>query len=116
MNLKCRLKGTILLESLLAMVVVMLCFGIAVMIYNNVITGSREKLKVAARLQLETEAQQCHRENQFIDATEDAGAFRVEKLILPYKESTDLFELRLTAIAPDGKTLAEYHELFLHTR
>ena len=36
--LKQKLRGYILLESILAMVIVMTCFGVAAMIYNNVIT------------------------------------------------------------------------------
>lgn len=106
-----KLKGAVLLESMLAMIVVMLCFGIAVMIYNNVVAGSREKIKVLARIQLATEAEKAKAGERLLDETIECNGFRIERRVLPYRDAADLCELELTAIMPDGKQIAEYHEL-----
>lgn len=106
-----KLKAAVLLESMLAMIVVMLCFGIAVMIYNNVVAGSREKIKVLARIRLDNEAVKAKADERLLDGTVECAEFKIERRILPYRDAADLYELQLTAIMPDGKQIAEYHEL-----
>jgi hypothetical protein len=106
-----RLKGYILMESMLAMVLVMLCFGIATLIYNNVIASSGNQLRVIARMRLANQAQLAKSENRLLDETIDCSSFRIEQRIQPYQMSSHLIELKLTAIQPNGKELATYHEL-----
>lgn len=107
-----RLGGYVLLESIVAMIVIMLCFGIATAIVNNVVSGSRSSMRLLARLRLEQEAQRSKNEKRFIDETIAYPEFHIEKKIHPREESAQLFELEIRAVAPDGKTLDEYHALF----
>jgi hypothetical protein len=106
-----KLKGYILLESMIAMIIVMLCFGFSVMIYNNVVTGSRNKLKVRARICLENEAIKSKLENRMPDETVEYDEFHIEKKMVPYSTSSNLYQLNYKALTPDGIALAEYHEI-----
>ena len=106
-----KLKGYVLLESMIAMILVMMCFGFSVMIYNTVITGARSKLKVLARISLENEAIKSRKENRQLDETITRNEFRIEKRVIPFKKSENLFQLHYTAITPDGILLAEYNEI-----
>lgn len=106
-----KLKGYVLLESMIAMIIVMLCFGFSIMIYNNIVTGSRSKLKVLARICLESEAMESKSQNRFLDETIDCGEFHIEKKNIPYKLSDNLIQLHYTAIMRDGFQLEEYNEI-----
>jgi hypothetical protein len=106
-----RLKGYILLESMIAMIIVMLCFGISIMIYNNIATNSRNKLKVEARIQMGNEAIKSKSENRFLDETIEFDEFYLKKKTIAYGKSETLYQLNYTAITPDGFHLAEYNEI-----
>ncbi len=106
-----KLKGYVLLESMIAMIIVMLCFGFSVMIYNNIVTGSRSKLRILARIRMESEAMKSRSENHLLDETIQYDEFHLEKKIIPYNTSENLIQLHYTAITPDGFQLAQYNEI-----
>jgi hypothetical protein len=106
-----KLKGYVLLESMIAMIVVMLCFGVSMMIHTNVITGSRNTLTVLARIRLENEAIRAKNSERLIDETIAGEAFRIEKTILPWPGSDNLYRLTLVAVTPGGRQLARYDEV-----
>ncbi|MEO5644576.1 MAG: hypothetical protein ABIQ40_08555 [Bacteroidia bacterium] len=108
-----KLKGYALLESMIAMIIVMMCFGFSIMIYNTIVTSSRSKLKVLARIRLENEALHSKFSNRLIDETISNDEFRIEKKLIPVENSDNLFQLHYTAITTDGVLLAEYKE-FIH--
>lgn len=106
-----RLNGYVLLESMIAMVIVMLCFAVATVIYNNVVNGSRYRLKVIARLELEAEAFRTKQEKIFLDETIEADEFSIERRIIPYPGTNGTVRLLLEAYAPDHHLLSRYEEL-----
>jgi hypothetical protein len=106
-----KLNGYALLESMIAMIVVMLCFGFSMMIYNTIVTGTRNKLKVIARIRLENEAIGSKAENRLIDEIIPGNEFRVEKKLIPLDYAENLFQLHYSAITADGVQLAEYNEI-----
>jgi hypothetical protein len=110
-----KLKGYALLESMVAMIIVMLCFGFSMMIYNTIVTGTRSKLKVIARIRLENEAISSKAENRLLDETIPGDEFRIEKKLIPLENSESLLQLHYTAITTDGAQLAEYNEI-IHAR
>lgn len=110
-----KLKGYVLLESMIAMILVMMCFGFSVMIYNTVVTGSRNKLKVMARIRLENEAIQSKLEKRFVDEKTAYDEFSIEKRITPFGNSDQIFLLHYSAVAPGGMVLADYKEI-IHAR
>jgi hypothetical protein len=106
-----KLKGYVLLESMIAMIIVMMCFGFSVMIYTTVMTGTRSKLKVLARIRMQNEAIKAKKENRLLDETIEYDEFRIEKRIVAFENSEDLLLLNYKAIAPDGILLGQYKEI-----
>lgn len=109
-----RAKGYVLLESIFSMVVIMICFGIAMMVFNMVLSNSGSALKTKARIQLQAEAGKCKSEQLFLDENIDFDAYIIERRIKSWNSSEHLIILELRAITPDGKTLAEHYELVQH--
>jgi hypothetical protein len=106
-----KLKGYVLLESMIAMIIVMMCFGFSVMIYNTVVMGTQNKLKVLARICLENEAIKSKKQNRLVDEDADYNEFRIEKRISSFANSETIFLLHCSAITPGGIVLAEYKEI-----
>ena len=106
-----KLKGAVLLESMIAMIIVMLCFGLGVMIFTNVTSGSRNSLRILARARICTESVKTKEEKRYIDEDILCGEFTVRKRITPYLSSGKIFVLQYSAVMPDHKILAEAHEL-----
>jgi hypothetical protein len=105
------LRAYVLLESVFAMIILMICFGIAMMIYENVVNHSQSQLALLARYRIQTEATLAKSEKLFLGETKEYDEFRIEKKVTAYQDETDVFEMELKAIAPNGKLLYDYHEL-----
>ncbi|MCA6363621.1 MAG: hypothetical protein IM638_11340 [Bacteroidetes bacterium] len=106
-----RLNGYILLESILAMVIVMACFGVAAMIYNNVIGGMRGRLHLQARVTLEQEAVKAKLKNRLLSEQIPHEILLISKTVEQYKGTENVYLLKLSATDKDGKLLAVHREL-----
>lgn len=111
MAMKLQLKAYALLESMFAMVVIMICFGIAMMTFSNIIHSTRASLETLARVRTQTEAERCKEQHELLDDIISYEEFHIERTITPSTHAENLYELKLEAITPDGHTLYEYHEL-----
>lgn len=109
-----RVKGYVLLESIFSMVVIMICFGVAMMVFNMITSNSGTALKTRARIQLQTEAEKCKSAHLFLDEDLRFDAYTVERRVKPYNANEHVSLLELRAITPEGKTLAEHYELVQH--
>ncbi len=109
-----RVRGYVLLESMFSMVVIMICFGIAMMIFSTITTNSASNLKTNARIRLHTEAEKCKSTHLFLDEDIACEAYIVERRIIPCNENEHVSILELRAVTPEGKTLAEHYEIIPH--
>jgi Tfp pilus assembly protein PilV len=112
--LKQKIKSAGLLESLVAMVIVIICMGIATMIYVNVMQGDNKRQQLKANLTLHAIADSTVRQKLFIDDKSEAGNLIIEKTLRPYNNSANLQWLNLKAFDKNSKKLlAERNELIL---
>ncbi len=102
-----------MMESIFAMITIMICFGICMMVFTTITSGSSSALQVKARVCLQSEADRCKAEHNFSDAIVTEEQFTIEKTVSPYETNAALTEMILLAKNADGKILAEYHELLL---
>jgi Tfp pilus assembly protein PilV len=104
-KLKSRVKGSSILEVVIAMVVIVAVFGIALMIFSNVMRSSLSVKKIRAQaiaqqLLLRTEAQRTFTDTAFL-----SGDLRFERSARPYTENNGLTEIRVTALDSHKDTL-----------
>lgn len=104
-------KGYVLLESIVAMVIIMTCFGIAMLIFITASSGFGSKLNVEARIRLHTEAELCKANVNFFDEDIPCSAFTIERRVKKFLASEQVAVLEMRAITPEGKVLAEHYEL-----
>lgn len=109
-----RLKGFVLLESVFAMIAVMICFGIAVMIFNQVTASGSVEAETLARLRLQQEADQLRATEIHIDGQTGCEGFVIRRTFVTDPAQPHLTEMILIAVNDNQKVLAEYHEFLLH--
>lgn len=107
------LKAATLMESLIAMILIVVCFGVATMIYTNVLDSDKQRLHLKAILILNKKAIETKTKKEFLDSEEQAGDWTIKKIIEHYPETENLYKLTLTALSKSGKTIAIRNELIL---
>jgi hypothetical protein len=108
-----RLKGFMLMESVFSMITIMICFGICMMVFNTVTSGTTGALTIHARIRLHEEAEKCKAGEDFTDAVIVSEQFVIERSFVPWNDESSLTEMKFTARNAEGKIIAEYHELLV---
>ena len=106
-----KLKAATLIESLVAMVIVMLCFGISAMIYVNVMNADNQRLKLSAHLLLNETAVLTKTGKNFLDREIKGERLDIKASFTKYRESSDLTLMTLTAVDKEGKLLGTRKEI-----
>jgi len=104
------LKASTLLEVVIAMVIILIVFTLAIGIYHNVLSGSPslkiQQAQAMARKMIFTSINEANWNDEEIT---DADILLV-KTVEPYGESNDLVIITVTASQP-GKTLAKSRQI-----
>jgi Tfp pilus assembly protein PilE len=110
-GMKSKLKAATLFESLIAMIIIIVCFGVAVMIYTNVLNSDKQRSELTAILLLNKEAVEFKKEKKFIDDEKKVGDWNIKKTIQLYEYTKNVYHLQLMAIDKNGNTIATRNEL-----
>lgn len=105
------LKASTLLESIIAMVIVLVCFTIATMIFVNITNSDKQRLKLKALTVLNREAIETKKSNLLLDEEKIIHPFTVKKVVERFPETDNLYKLLLIAKDSTGKTIAVRNEL-----
>lgn len=106
-----RLKGSILIESMLSMVIVMTCFGAGLAIYAKISSSDNNRLRLRAQLLTEETAIRTKREKRFVSETLEAEPLRLVKMVSPYKDAPGALLLVIEAYSSEDQKLAEHYEI-----
>ncbi|PCJ87266.1 MAG: hypothetical protein COA57_04870 [Flavobacteriales bacterium] len=111
--LKQKIKATTLVETLIAMVIVMITFGLGLMIYVNVMNSGNQQLKLNAQLLMNQMAAETKTDNNFLDEEMETETLKIIKTVLPYEGSKRLNILMFEAFNKGGKKVTERKELII---
>ncbi|MBS1635861.1 MAG: type II secretion system protein [Bacteroidetes bacterium] len=111
--LKKRIQASTLLETLIAIVLILVCFSIATVVLVNIMQSDNGRMKLHARTELEALYIKTMEEKTFIDEDVEFDTFSIHKTISPYQDSPDLYLLALTATSKNAQVLDEFKKLIL---
>ena len=106
-----KVKAATLIESLIAMIIIVVCLGAGTMIYLNVLQSDKQRLKLKAILMLNKEADKIKKDKSFIDGEQQVGDYVVKKTIKKFSETENLYSLILVALNKEGKVIGMRNEL-----
>jgi Tfp pilus assembly protein PilV len=105
-----RVKGSSLVEVLVAMVIIMVAFSIAMTIFANILAGSQNLHKLQARALVASASAQLPDSGNVADTT-----YTVNDILVTRKTSsaknTSLSHLTISATGAGGDTLAIIHQI-----
>ena len=113
MKLNDRIKASSLLETIVALLVVMTVFGIAMTIYINVLRNSDSLSTLKAIQTLEQVAAETKTKRSYFDESFRVDEIMVEKSFIQYQHNEDLWLMDLKAIDPLNKTIATRKEILI---
>jgi len=108
-----KLRASTLLETLIAIVLILICFAIATMVLVNIMQSDNGRLKFHAQTELQAVYLKTIEDKEYIDATIDYEAFHIQKTIEPYRGAPNLYLLKLTATAESKQVLGELKKILL---
>jgi len=108
-----RFKATTILESMVAMVIAVVCLGIGTMVFVNVLNSDKDRSSLRADLLLNRISLQLKRAKLFIDGEEKAENLIIRKTFEKYGDTDNLLQMTLQALDENNKLLFERKELIL---
>lgn len=108
-----RLKATTLIESMIAMVIIVASMGIATLTYLNVMRSDEQRLQLKANQLLNQEAFQLKKDKNFVDEEKQMDGWTIKKTVEKYKETENLYQLTLSITNEKGKEIFKRMELIL---
>lgn len=106
-----KIAASTLIEVLIAMVIVIVIYGIAMMIFLNVQKSSNTALKTLALLELEKVVIETKKKFTFIDEEYKTENLEIKKKISVYQKCSELRELSFEVFDLSGKLIIERKEL-----
>ncbi len=108
------LKGSTLIEVLVAMVIIVICLGIATIIILNISKSGNTRLKLFSEQYAEKVIEQSKLNHEYQDENYETEGIIIEKRVGLYKNLDGLFELTVTVFNVDMKQLVQKKELIIH--
>ena len=101
------------MESLIAMIVIIICLSISAIIYTNVLDSDKQYLKLKASQLLNQEAITAKSKKEFLDSEILAGDWTIKRKFEVYAQTENLVMMSLTAINSNGVIVVQRNELIL---
>ncbi|MBN8696075.1 MAG: hypothetical protein J0L87_06060 [Bacteroidetes bacterium] len=108
-----KIKASTLVESLVAIVLIMLSMGFATLIYINVLSSDKQLDKHRAILFLNKYALEAIAKDEMFDSEITFENYLIEKKIEKYPYSDNLYLFKLALLNMDGKEIFVRRQLIL---
>jgi len=102
------------MEVLIAMILIIAVFGIAMMIFTNVLNSSLSVKKIRAQAILQEALITAEKADNNVSQSISVDDFRIEQEIKPYNDNAALIDVRLTAFDQNQQKIAELEKVILN--
>ena len=113
-KLKGKVSGSTIMEVVVSMVIIVLVFGIAMMIYSNVLRLSQSAKKLRAQALLQETMLKAEQTPGNVTQSLTLDDFRVEQEVKPYNSNSKLTEIHLTAYDQNQQKIAELQKVIIN--
>jgi Tfp pilus assembly protein PilE len=110
-KLNTKIKASTIMEVIVSMVIIVVIFGIAMMIYSNVLRMSLSVRKLRAQALLQETLFNAEHQTANITQTINTDDFRIEQEIKPYAGNSSLTDIHLTAYDQNQQKIAELEKV-----
>jgi hypothetical protein len=104
-------KASTIMESIIAMIIIVVCFGIGTMMYTNILDSDKQRNQLKALLLLNEETLIIKKEGIYLDLEKKIGEWTLKRSIEPYQNTENLIHLSLSITDQNGKEILTRHEV-----
>ncbi|MCR6641070.1 MAG: hypothetical protein NVV82_19280 [Sporocytophaga sp.] len=108
-----KIKASSLIEVVVAMVVMVITFGVGMMIYHNILRSGINLQNVKAEMLLSKISEETIRSRSYFDEDINEGELIVRKKVGKYQNNALLLLLEIQVYSKEEKLLAESNNLIL---
>lgn len=109
MNIK--VKGSTLIETIVAMVIILVCAGIGLTIFTNTTRDFNESLMIKARLKADSLSVETRNNKEFFDASLEINGLQIERTLQQYSKSRTIKILTIRVLNSSGREICNQKEL-----
>ncbi|MEO7215182.1 hypothetical protein [Mucilaginibacter sp.] len=113
LKLSSKLPASSILEVVIAMVIIVIVFGIAMMIYTNVLRFSLSGKKIKAEAILQETLLAANQSKQYENRSFEVDGFSIQQEALPVNGSGRLMQFTLVALDINRDTVAKVQQLII---
>jgi hypothetical protein len=115
-KLRCKthVNASTILEVVISMVIILVVFGMAMMMYTNVMRSSLSVKKIKARALLHEVLAKAEQNKENTSQTFTIDDFKIEQKIGPYEGNTTLTEVDLAAYDANLDTIAKLQKIIIN--
>lgn len=106
-----KLKAISVVESMVAMVLIVLSFGAGMALFLQVMTTDRLTSNTKARVVLNQVLVETKQSQSYLDETLERQGLTIEKKIIPYETRTDTYIINLEALDSKYEQLVQIREI-----
>jgi uncharacterized protein YxeA len=110
---KYRCESFTLAEAIIAIVIIMVCFGLSTMIYINIIRSDNRLERSKAFMETKRNAIQTNTDKRYFDEETMAGGLRMKKTVEVYRNDPVLRIMTIEAFNEKGKKLSSHKQIIL---
>jgi Tfp pilus assembly protein PilE len=114
-NINTKVKASTILEVLISMVIIVVVFGIAMMIYANVTQSSLSVKKIKAEAVLGEYLQNAEKSTGNATQSFTVDSLNIEQTIKSYNTEKHLVEIDLVAYDANQQKVAELHKVIINS-
>jgi len=106
-----KIKASTLIETLIAMVILIIVSGIATMTFINIAHSGSNTLRIEAMIQTQNALAETIKNNTFFDEDYSEGSIMIKKRITNYSSGKNLKILEMNAYSLEGRFMYERKEI-----
>jgi len=110
---KDKVEASTIVEVIVSMVIIVVVFGIAMMIYANVTRMSLSAQKIKAQAILQQELISTEQTKAFSNKSIDTADLHIEQSVAPFNNDTSLSVIHLTAYDLNQNKITELQKLII---
>jgi competence protein ComGF len=108
-----KVKASTMVETIVAMVIIMISMGIGLTLFSNFSRDVNDELRIEAEIKVNSLAVETKLKKTFTDIEIESENLRIQRSILGYDKETRVRELLIEAYSIAGKKACEYKELVI---
>jgi competence protein ComGF len=109
--LKRNLKASTLVETIVAMVIIMICSGIGLDLFSNLSHDVNDELRIEAEIRINSYAVETKLKNDITESVIESSDMRIQRSFQDYRNMNHIKVMLIDAYSLSGKKICGYREL-----